>query len=902
MGKVRVHELAKKVGLTNSEVISKLQAGGLAVKTHSSSVHEDEAMGILGKEGISAPEEKAKPKRKGMMIVRKKDKEAAIVEASEEAPAADVVAADVVAETITETQVSEGSSDAIEISDLSGAAVDNVAGEVSVDEPVALEEEKVAVAVESSTEEIAKSQVEAQESPGDVQNSDTKEVKKDTSPVLRMIDVDKLKARTINHRLVGKTQRAAPASRQPKFGAVKELEVVQDPFGRGREMVDVGRDKKGNKVKSTVQRKVRTPGKREMSPMRERVMYPTRLRKKKGSRRTVEKVNTADERKASKCVIKMKETITVADLAHQLGLKGTEVIRELMDMETMVTINQAIDFETAQIIAEQHEFTIDSIAFNEDSIIDSAPQEEVDDSKSKPRPPVVTVMGHVDHGKTSILDAIRRTKVADGEAGGITQHIGAYSVSLEQGEITFLDTPGHAAFTSMRARGAGITDLVVIVVAADDGLMPQTEEAIKHAQAAGVPIIVALNKIDKPEAEPDRVIQELTQFNLLPEDWGGDTLYIKTSATEGTGIKELLESILLQAEVLELKSDPDRAAQGVVVEAKLDKGRGPVATVLIQEGTLNRGDAVVVGEYYGKVRAMSDENANQMKSAGPSYACEIIGLNGVPDAGDTLNMVKNTDAARTVAEHRENQRKAKAMDANKSMSLDDLMARMDSAKMHELHVVLKADVQGSVEAVTQAFMKLSDDEVKVNVVYGGVGAIKESDIMLASASEGVVIGFSVRPDAKARQIAEKEGVDIRLYNVIYEAVDEIQKAMEGLLDPDLVEKTIGRAEVRELFRITKVGTIAGCRVLDGKAQRAAQIRVVRDSVPVYEGRPSSLKHFKNDVREVDSGAECGVGVEGFNDLKMGDVLEFFMVEEIERKLGSAKLAEKSEVVASAPSA
>ena len=902
MGKVRVHELAKKVGLTNSEVISKLQAGGLTVKTHSSSVHEDEAMGILGKEGVSAPVEQPKPKRKGMMIVRKKDKEAAAAQSAEEPAEEPTLEASDEAPVIAETaEVSAEAADGLP------ADTENLESEASTEEVVAAAEDGAALVDESAADESQSPEAQTQEPAEEAKSVDTKEVKKGTSPVLRMIDVDKLKARTTNHRTSGTAQRtaqrAAPGARQPKFGAVQELQVVQDPFGRGREMIDVGRDKKGGKAKPTTQRKVRTPGKREMSPMRERVMYPTRLRKKKGSKRSaIEKVSTADERKASKRVIKMKETITVADLAHQLGLKGAEVIGQLMDMGTMVTINQAVDFDTAQIIAEQHQFTIDSIAFNEDSIIDSTPQEEVDESKLKPRPPVVTVMGHVDHGKTSILDAIRRTKVADGEAGGITQHIGAYTVSLEQGEITFLDTPGHAAFTSMRARGAGITDLVVIVVAADDGLMPQTEEAIKHAQAAGVPIIVALNKIDKPEAEPDRVIQELTQFNLLPEDWGGDTLYIKTSATEGTGIKELLESILLQAEVLELKSDPDRAAQGVVVEAKLDKGRGAVATVLIQEGTLNRGDAVVVGEYYGKVRAMSDENAKQMKTAGPSYACEIIGLNGVPDAGDTLNMVKNTEAARTVAEHRENQRKTKAMDANKSMSLDDLMARMDSSKMHELHVVLKADVQGSVEAVTQAFMKLSDDEVKVNVVYGGVGAIKESDIMLASASEGVVIGFSVRPDAKARQIAEKEGVDIRLYNVIYEAVDEIKKSMEGLLDPDLVEKTIGRAEVRELFRITKVGTIAGCRVLDGKAQRAAQIRVVRDSVPVYEGRPSSLKHFKNDVREVDSGAECGVGVEGFNDLKMGDVLEFFMVEEIERKLGSAKPVEKSEVVASAPSA
>ena len=900
MGKVRVHELAKKLGLTNSDVISKLQAAGLSVKTHSSSVHEDEAMTILGKEGISAPSEKPKPKRKGMMIVRKKDKdkEEVAAVAAEEAPPAEDTAAE---EAITASAEEAQESGALAQSDEAAPAQEESVEAASAEESTEGGEE---VSAETAEEAPAE---EATGPEGDAKAEETKqEAKKDTSPVLRMIDVDKLKARTTNHRLSGGGQRPDKkperGGRQPKFGAVQELQVVQDPFGRGREMIDVGRDRRGKPKPAAAQRKVRTPGKREVGPVRERVMYPTRLRKKKGAKgAAVEKVSTADERKASKRVIKMKETITVADLAHQLGLKGAEVVGQLMDMGTMATINQAIDYDTASLVAEQYEFRIESVAFNEDAIIEAVPQEEVDESKLKPRPPVVTVMGHVDHGKTSILDAIRRTKVADGEAGGITQHIGAYTVSLEQGEITFLDTPGHAAFTSMRARGAGITDLVVVVVAADDGLMPQTEEAIKHAQAAEVPIIVALNKIDKEEAEPDRVIQELTQFNLLPEDWGGDTLYVKTSATEGTGIQELLESILLQSEVLELKADPDRAAQGVVVEAKLDKGRGAVATVLVQEGTLNRGDAVVVGEFYGKVRAMTDENAKQLKTAGPSYACEIIGLNGVPDAGDILNSVKNSDAARTVATHREEQRKAKAMEANKAMSLDDLMARMDSANVRELNVVLKADVQGSVEAVTQAFLKLSDDEVKVNIIYGGVGAIKESDIMLAAASEGIVIGFSVRPDAKAKQIAEREGVDIRMYNIIYEAIDEIKKAMEGLLDPDLVEKTIGRAEVRELFRISKVGTIAGCRVLDGKAQRAAKIRVVRDSVPVYEGRPSSLKHFKNDVREVDSGAECGIGVEGFNDLKMGDVLEFFMIEEIERKLGTPKTPPKSASAAESPS-
>jgi translation initiation factor IF-2 len=509
------------------------------------------------------------------------------------------------------------------------------------------------------------------------------------------------------------------------------------------------------------------------------------------------------------------------------------------------------------------------------------------DEKQLQRPPVVTVMGHVDHGKTSLLDAIRKSRVAVGEAGGITQHIGAYSVPVKgKGTVTFLDTPGHAAFTSMRARGAQVTDLVVLVVAADDGVMPQTEEAIRHAQAAKVPIIVAVNKIDKPEANADRVMQELTKFELLPEAWGGDTLYVNTSATKGTGIDELLETILLQSEVLELTANPDRPAIGVVVEAQLDKGRGPVATVLVQQGTLKRGDAIVVGCASGKLRAMMDDTGKLLDSAGPSTAVEVTGLDAVPDAGDTLNVVESAEVAREVAGHRVNQRRTQEQ-VGGNMSLEDLMRRMQGQAGLELKIVLKADVQGSVEAVRGALLKLATDEVKVNVIYGGVGAIKESDIMLAAASGGIVLGFGVRPDTNARIISEREGVEVRTYTIIYEAIDDVRRAMEGLLTPESREKVVGRAEVRDLFKVSKVGTIGGSRVLEGKAMRSARVRVLRDSVQIYEGKVSSLRHFKNDVREVDTGLECGIGVEGYNDLKAGDVIEFFTIEEVARTLSPA---------------
>lgn len=1085
MGKKRVHELAKELGLDNNEVISALQNAGIAVKSHSSSVYEEEALAVLNKMKGPAAQEPASPARRpGMMIVKKKkaddlpESEAAsmshdsveyheepayaepehheerveapvfehVAEVSEKfapieaspvapPPAPPVVSAPVdespVRESVSErasepapvvsvdleapiapaTKSVEASSAPISSQTPQSSAVSKPAHSPTTSQPA---KPAARPPVQSSgytqghnqgqrrPEGGQQPRPQSEQRPGgnrpqdngqrrpdgqrpqqqdgrgrpDYQSRPSSHAPQSRAPqsgqpnqpqnpagaaptgnqpivtqanrptrptttttaatVVRMIDRDKLMERVPGRRLgggpggpsgdrrpggpgtgerrYGPGQGGAGADRPrsstyrphnpgggpvqgagapgQRFGQVTELRVVTDPFGRGREMVQVGRDKKkaapgagagagAPGAKGAPAKKGRGPSKREMVEMRERSVHPSRIKRKKVGK-SLAKRPEGTMPKASKRVIKMKQTIQVSELAHELGVKSVDIIRKLMALGMMVTQNQSIDFDTAQIIATEYEYTVESVAFAEAEVLKATPTEEATENLL-PRPPVVTVMGHVDHGKTSLLDAIRKARVAAGEAGGITQHIGAYSVSVPgKGTVTFLDTPGHAAFTQMRARGAQVTDLVILVVAADDGVMPQTEEAIKHAQAAKVPIIVAVNKIDKPDAQPDRVMQELTKYNLLSEAWGGDTMFVNTSATKGTGITELLEGVLLQADVLELKANPNRPAVGVVLEAKLDKGRGPVATVLVQKGTLKRGDDLVVGEFAGRIRAMSDDQGQQLKEAGPSAAVEIIGLDGVPEAGDKLNVVENAEKARQVATHRQDAKRALEQTAPAAMSLDDMMKRMAGAGDLELKIVLKGDVQGSIEAVKQALLKLSNDEVKVNVVYAGVGAISESDIMLAAASRGVVVGFSVRPDANARSIAEKEGVEIRIYNIIYEVVDDMRKAMEGLLSPVSREKILGRAEVREMFRITKVGVIAGCRVTEGKALRSAKVRVLRDSVQIYDGKVSSLRHFKSDVREVDTGLECGIGVEGFNDIKLGDAIEFYQVEEVAR--------------------
>lgn len=609
----------------------------------------------------------------------------------------------------------------------------------------------------------------------------------------------------------------------------------------------------------------------------ERVFQPgPSSRRKKVLKREFKKTKIT-EPKAIKKIIRMEDVITVADLSQSLGVKAGDIIKKLMSVGVMATINQHIDVEMASLIAGEHGFSVEHTAFKEEDVL-VVPEAHVSVGNLSPRAPVVTVMGHVDHGKTSILDVIRKSNVAAGEAGGITQHIGAYEVSLPKGKITFLDTPGHEAFTTMRARGAQATDIVILVVAADDGIMPQTIEAIDHAKAAGVPIVIAINKIDKPEAQPDKVKQSLTEHGLVPEEWGGDTICVPTSAKTKVGIEQLLEMVLLQSEMLELKADPAIRPKGLVIEAKLDKFKGPLASVLIQEGTVKIGSFIVCGQFEGKVKAMFSAAGEAIEEAGPSKPVEILGLSGVPAAGDEFVGVSDESAARLVAEQRRMKARDKSLEKPIHVSLEDLSTMLNTSETKELNVILKADVHGSVEAVSDALVKLSTERVKLSVLHSGVGGITESDVMLASASDAVILGFNVLPDSKAKEAAERENVDVRHYRIIYEMIDEVKRAMEGLLAPEEKEVWLGRARVKEVFKISKVGTIAGCQVESGKILRNAHVRLVRDQAIVYEGKISSLKRFKDDAREVSEGMECGIGIENFNDIKVGDLIEAHIIE------------------------
>ena len=585
--------------------------------------------------------------------------------------------------------------------------------------------------------------------------------------------------------------------------------------------------------------------------------------------------------KIEKAVI-TSETITVKELSEKIGKPVAEIIKKLFILGIMATINQEIDFDTCSLIASDYDIELEqNIAKSYEDVL----LEGVDEDESKDlveRPPVVTIMGHVDHGKTSLLDAIRHSSITEGEAGGITQHIGAYTVTCNGRQITFIDTPGHEAFTAMRARGAQGTDIVILVVAADDGIMPQTVEAINHSKAAGVPIIVAINKMDKPTANPDRVKQQLTEYGLVSEEWGGDTICVPVSAKTKQGLDNLLEMVLLQADVLELKANPNRMAKGIIIEAELDKGRGPIATVLVQNGTLKVGDPIVAGMAYGRVRAMMDDKGRRVTKAGPSTPVEVLGFNEVPSAGDMLNAAEIDKLSRQVAEERRDKLKAEQLKNTQKVSLDDLFNQIAEGQMKDLNIIIKADVQGSVEAVRQALEKLSNDEVRVKCIHGAVGAITDSDVIFASASNAIVIGFNVRPNASARALAEKENVDIRLYRIIYNAIEDIQNAMKGLFKPVYKEVELGRISVRNTFKVSGVGTIAGAYVQDGKVSRNAQVRVVRDGIVVHEGRISSLKRFKDDVKEVAAGYECGIGIENFNDIHEGDTIEAFVMEEVKR--------------------
>ena len=933
MGRIRVHQLAASLGIPNKELIAKLQGLGFTVKTHSSSVDEDDARRALA--GETATTEEAKPTRVRTVLRRRKKEdleaeEAAAAEAEaaadEAAPAEELASAgaepapaepDEGVEDVAESppveaveavdDVAEAPVEAAEpveaITETPAEAVAEVTTEaVAEDAEVAPREaEALAEAAAEVLEETAVAEDGADQDPESAAPDETAVAAPDgastakpapsgrprsqVSKVVRVIDADAIKAR-----LAVDGKNFAPRPRGGRFPQVRELHVVQDQFGRGPTMVDVTRDRLGRKGKKGPSEGMT---RRDILEMRAgaRDLWRAPGKKRKATKRGAKTEIT--QMAAHKRVIELQETVTVGDLAKQMAIKAGEVLRKLLSMGMMVSINQTIDYDTAAIIASEFGYDVKNVAFEEEELIG-----QVEDSPEDmlPRAPVVTIMGHVDHGKTSLLDAIRASRIVDGEAGGITQHIGAYVVETAAGEISFLDTPGHEAFTAMRMRGAEVTDVVVLVVAADDGVMPQTIEAINHSKSAKVPIIVAINKIDKPDATPDRVMQALTEFQLVPEAWGGDTMVIPVSAKEGTGISELLEGILLTAEVLDLRANPSRAAHGTIIEAQLDKGRGPVATVLVKEGTVRAGDSVVSGDYYGRVRAMYNDRGEQVEEAGPSTPVQVLGLGGVPNAGDVFDVVPDEKNAKTVAEYRAQRTREQELAQSAKVSLETFLERSKDGEALVLDLIVKADVQGSVEAVTAALERLTNKQVRVNIVHSAVGAITESDVNLASTSGAVIIGFGVRPDTKALQNAEQQKVDVRLYSIIYEAVDGVRAAMEGRLPTTQIEKYLGRAEVRQTFVVPKVGTIAGCAVIDGKMLRNARVRLLRDGVVMHDGKLSSLKRFKDDAREVASGYECGAGLEGYNDVKPSDLIEAYEIVEVATKLEapSAKTDEGEE--------
>lgn len=880
MSRVRIYELAKEAGMSSKALADKLIAEGYEIKGHSSTVDDDTAKQIrktiLQKADTELVEKRIDPsqggtviRRRSTIIRRRPVKVEAEVEVEVEVDET-AVEVDSIAEVVTEPLE--------ETAETTAVAEEKVdAGEDETE----TQEETTGDDDESEKPEQEIKEEKAEDKP---EKKQKKVERKGIARVVGTIELPKdTRTKTERPRPRKSGKSTAPRSTRPNLVGEVQPKTAGDSTDRGRKKGkraagdDNGdrerRGKAGRKSKKAVKfthfgSDYQRGGKRG--------------RRGRGGRTDKKAASSTIEMKASKKKVTIYDTITVGEFAAKMKIKASEVISKLMGLGVMATMNQAIDVDTATLIAADFGYEIEQGITEELGVQMLDAREE--GGETKPRPPIVTVMGHVDHGKTSILDAIRKTDVAEGEAGGITQHIGAYHVKSKSGNVTFVDTPGHAAFTEMRSRGAQITDLIVLVVAADDGVMDQTREAISHAQAAEVPLIVAVNKIDKDNADLDRVKRELSELDLAPEDWGGTTIYCETSAKKNIGIDDLMENIQLMAEMLELRADATRKAKGRVVEAKLDKGRGAVATVLVQEGTLRIGESIVVGRFSGKVRAMLDDKGQPIKEAGPTIPVEVQGLSGVPLAGDEFLVVTDDKMAKNVSQIRSMKVRESELGAGNKISLDTLFEQMSEGDVHELRVIIKADVQGTLEAFAHAAEDLSTSEVKVVVLHEGTGTISESDILLASASEAVIIGFNVRPSVKIKSLAEKENVDVRSYDVIYHALDDIRKAMVGMLDPTFEEEVIGTAEVRETFSVPKVGTIAGCSVTDGKIIRNAGVRVLRDGVVVYTGKISSLKRFKDDVKEVISGYECGMGVENFNDIKIGDNLEAFIMLEVEPTL------------------
>ena len=923
MSRVRVYELAKEAGMSSKALTEKLIKLGYDIKGHSSSVDDETAEKIRNTVLTSADTELVEKRidsdNEGSTVIRRR---ATVIRrrpaAHKEEPEAEEVA-EVVADAPEEAETLAAKEPQVEVeaaeihvekpeseepAAVETAHVEPAGKEPAGVEPTEVEKEKEEAAVdtqpqatvndEDTVADVAEAEVvakkeeqeqkPAQKPPAAKSKTDKangQHQRKPMARVIRTIELPKVEERP--SRPKRKPNKPAPSRRPASAGPGGPVTpaMPQTPDARLKKKGKKGAPSNEDRTKDS--RRGGKKGQKNVKFTHFGQDYQGRDggRRKKG-RKAAKVVLPPSEMKASKKRFKVYDTITVGDLALKMKIKASDVISKLMGLGVMATINQPVDTDTAMIIATDFGYEVEQGVTEEIGMQLLSEAEE--GGEKAPRSPVVTVMGHVDHGKTSILDAIRKTDVADGEAGGITQHIGAYHVRSSSGDVTFVDTPGHAAFTEMRSRGAQVTDIVVLVVAADDGVMDQTREAIHHAQAAEVPIIVAINKIDKDNADVDRVKRELSELNLMPEDWGGQTMYCETSAKGHIGIDNLLESIQLLAEIQELQADKTRKARGRVVEAQLHKGRGAVATVLIQDGTLRLGESFVVGQFAGKVRAMLDDKGRPLQEAGPAIPVEVQGLSGVPSAGDEFIVVTDEKMAKNVAHVRSLKARETELGATSKISLDKLFEQMSEGDVQELKVVLRSDVQGTLEAFAKAAEDLSTKEIKVKVLHEGTGTVTESDILLASASDAIIIGFNVRPSLKVKELAEKENVDVRSYDVIYHALDDIRKAMVGMLDPTYEEEVIGLAEVRETFSVPKVGVIAGCSVVDGKILRSAQVRLLRDGVVIYTGKIQSLRRFKDDVKEVLSGYECGIGVEKFNDIKVGDNFEAFIMNEIEATL------------------
>jgi translation initiation factor IF-2 len=913
--KKRVYELARELNMTNKSLLDKISSLDLGLNSHMSTLDDDIEARIrhyiqggtepslvekrvqptvirrrrkvakAPQEELETPaaEEKVEPEIESQaepqveVTMKEAEPEPPVEAVEDQAPEA--VAAEEPSEPEPEPQPAAEETPMEAQPAVEAASPPVEPAEAPAEEPIteapAEEEEAPEAALEPAIEPEEKPTEAQKEPPVEPQAKPKKKKKETAAKIIKLPDKPVQPTAPQEPETAPVELSAKPATEEAAATPAAEERGKKKTRKRGAVEEDKAQDKRFVKKKTSFRKKEVIEGAE---------LYSNRQRPRKGRKGAKAKAVPMGQKtqittaKAIKRRVKIDETIVLSDLAKRMGIKAADMIAKLMGMGVMATVNQTIDYETASLVAAEFEYEIEKASFEEEEILKVTVTD--DPEKLAPRPPVVTIMGHVDHGKTSLLDVIRKTSVTAGEAGGITQHIGAYIVTTEKGKITFLDTPGHEAFSAMRSRGAQVTDIVILVVAADDGVMPQTVEAVNHSKAAGVPIIVAVNKMDKPEANPERVTRQLSELGIVPEDWGGENIFVQVSAKAQTGLDTLLEMILLQSEMLELKANADKLAVGHVVEAKLDSGRGPVATVLVKEGTLKTGDPVVCGVHYGKVRALLDDMGRKVESASPSMPVEIIGLSGVPMAGDEMISVKDEKDAKQVSQHRIQKQRSKDLAKTSRLSLDKLFEKMQEGEVQDLNLIIKTDVDGSMEAIRDSLLKLSNVEVKINIVHAATGTITESDIFLASGSNAIIIGFNVRANAKVQEMASEEHVDIRYHSIIYNVIQEIKDAIVGMMKSTFEERIMGRADVRQTFHVPKVGTIAGSYITDGKFERGQLTRLLRDGIVIFEGKNLSLRRFKDDVKEVQSGYECGVSLENYNDIKVGDVLECYYLEEI----------------------